>query len=134
MSKLVRLYPRHVPLGFVLRSYTILDPPLRFMVHRGWYEVDDAVADMLKDIPQQERYPTGPRAFMIAADKAEAKKLDAKAAEVIAKAVKVEQVGTADEPVKATTAARPGSRSTVAVPDEDAKEGAPKARTRKKKK
>lgn len=134
MSKLVRLYPRHPQLGYVLRSYTILDPqPLRFLEVRGWYEVDDDVAEILKGIPQQDRYPGGPKAFMIAADKAEAKAMEERAKEAIRKAVREETVGTVEEPVKVSSP-RPGSkRSTVAVPEGEDEEAAPKPRTRKKK-
>lgn len=136
MSKLVRLYPRHPQLGFVLRSYTILEPqPLRFLEHRGWYEVDDEVADLLADVPQQERYPTGPKAFMIASDKSEAKAMEERARDAVLKARREETVGTVDEPVKTSTP-RPGAkkRATVAVEDDGEDEApTPKPRTRKKK-
>lgn len=120
MSKLIRLYPRNPQLGFVLRSYTILEPPLRFLESRGWYEVSDEVAAKLKDVPQQDRLPGGARAFLVAADKAEAKELDARVLQMVRKSKKQEQIGTAEEPV---AMARPGART----------ERSPKTRTRKKK-
>ncbi len=129
MSKLIRLYPRNPQLGFVLRSYTILDPPLRFLVHRGWYQVDDEVADLLVDVPQQERFSTGPKAFMIAEDQAAAKKMDAKVASMVLKAKKLETVGTADAPVPTTRPGAKKKRATEAVSDEE--EGKPKTRKKK---
>lgn len=132
MSKLVRLHPRHPQLGYVLKSYTITTPQnLRFVEERGWYEVDDEVADELKDIPQQERYPNGPKAFLIASTKEEAQELEEKAADILHKSRRTEKVGTAAEPVAAT--ARPGAkkRATVAASDDDEGAAQPRTRTRR---
>lgn len=133
MSKLVRLHPRHPQLGYVLKSYTLTVPQnLRFVEERGWYEVDDEVADVLKDIPQQERYPNGPKAFLIASTKEEALELEQKAEDAFHKARRTEKVGTADAPVPAT--ARPGAkkpRATVAASDDDEGAAQPRTRTRR---
>lgn len=128
---LVRLFPRIPQLGYVLRSYTIQEPrPLRFKVETGWYDVDDDVAAVLKDIPQQSRMPLGPKAFQIAADPEEAAEMEEHFSKMLAKATRKEEVGTTDKPVP--TRKRPGrKRSTVAASDDDKPKGKP--RTRKKK-
>ena len=122
---LVRLHPYHPPLGYVLRTLTTLDPPNRFQEKSGWYDIADDVAEKLRKIPQQDRYPTGPRAFMIAEDAEEAREMDEAFQNMILKARKEEPVGTPDAPVK-----RPGAKKRKAA---SKKAGTPKARTRKKK-
>lgn len=119
MTVLVRLYPYNKRMGWVMRSFTHTDgkQSLKFVATRGWYEVSEQVADELAKVPQQERFPRGHRAFMIARTADEARELDAQVDESLHKEV-AETVGTADTPVRAT---RPGL-----------KESAPRTRSRRR--
>lgn len=129
---LVRLYPYAPRQGFVLKRYTLVNEGLRFLGERGWYEVTEEIAEVLRDIPQQSRHPHGPKAFAIARDSADAKRLDAKIDEILRQAKgEDDRVGTADAPVPATPmkkATRPGTRQASAGDEEPAK-----PRTRKRK-
>ena len=108
--KLVRLHPYNKRMGWVMRSYTLTGiggVGLRFQGTRGWYEVDDSIADRLRTVPQQERYPVdlgGHTAFLIADDADGAAKIDARIESMQTKHID-ESVGTASAPVRAT---RPG--------------------------
>lgn len=103
MSKLVRLYPRNTKRGWYIQTY--LDPALgvKFLGTRGWYEVDDEVAEKLKGVRQKHYDPRSGLAFMIANDKAEAREMDASLVDPDEEEAKV---GTADDPVKVKS--RPG--------------------------
>lgn len=120
---LVRLYPHAPRLGWVIKNLTLVDEGLRFREERGWYEVDDEVAAKLAKLPQQDRHPHGPRAFAVAKDRDEARRLDRQIAEMLRQTRgEDDSTGTPDEPVPAK---RPGSRepaegrSTVAVSDDE---------------
>lgn len=121
-SKLARLCPYEPRLGFVLKSYSILDGqdeagrpmPMKFLHTRGWHRVTSEVAAKLEKVPQQVRYPYGPRAFMIAASKEEARRLDDEMTARLAESREEVAVGTPEEPVEMTAptpAARPGTRA-----------------------
>lgn len=57
----VRLRPYNVRLRNVLRTYTIHG--VQFREDRGWYEVPDTLAELLRNVRQQESDPTSPNAF-----------------------------------------------------------------------
>jgi hypothetical protein len=133
---LVRLHPYLPKQGYVMRSFTLVNHNLRFVQDRGWYRLDDpspALLRELEDKSQQDRYPDGPRAFLVAKGasfdeaKAEAKRLEDIVDARMRKAVGInETVGTIDAPaVPARPGTRPGARetsarerSTVAVRDD----------------
>ena len=121
MSKLVRLYPHNPRRGWLLQTY--LDPQLggrkggmKFVGKRGWYKVDDDVAEELEDVRQVDTDPRSGPAFLIARDAKHAKKLEEDLADPEDEAA---SVGTADSPVSHS---RPGKRK-----------GKPKTRTKKPK-
>lgn len=109
MAKLVRLYPHAPRVGWVLKTYTLIDggKSIKFVGERGWYEVDDALAEKLEGILQESNKPKGPRAFMVAEDKDDAARLDAEAKEILSEK-KEESIGTVDAPVRLH---RPGARA-----------------------
>lgn len=81
---LVRLKPFNPKRGNVLRSYTAFGT--RFLVGRGWYRVEDTMANYLKGIHQLADDDQSPPAFDIcteaealAIDEAESKKVEEKA-------------------------------------------------------
>ena len=124
---LVRLYPYNPAQGFVLRTYTLINQKLKFVEARGWYEVSADIAKVLEGIPQESRKPRGPKAFMVAKDKEEAKKLDADL-RVLLRKPEEDSVGTIEEPVPMRPGKRGPSgggpksrskRSTVAVSEND---------------
>lgn len=107
---LVKLYPYDRRMGWIIRSYTITDGnrSTRFQGQRGWYEVDLEVANRLRLVPQEQRYPVesgGKPAFMIAETPAMANEMDEKLTAMRSKSVD-ELVGTVDAPVRAM---RPGA-------------------------
>lgn len=121
MSKLVRLYPYNPRRGWLKQTY--LDPALgerkggmKFVGKRGWYEVSDEVAEELEDVLQREYDLRSGKAFLIAKDAREAKKLDA---DLVDPEDEEASIGTADAPVRSS---RPGRRK-----------GKPKTRTKKPK-
>lgn len=122
--KLVKLYPYNKRMGWVMRSYTLTGVgknSVRFQGERGWYEVEDSIADRLRSVPQQDRYPIdlgGKPAFMIADDTDGAVVLDDRIDSMQSKHIE-ESVGTASTPVRAT---RPGT----------IQEPAPRTRSRKR--
>ena len=103
MSKLVRLYPRDPKRGWFIQTY--LDPKLgvKFLGTRGWYQVEDEVAEELGNVLQKAYDLRSGKAFMIAKDKAEARELDLSIAEPEEEEAKV---GTAEDPV--VMKSRPG--------------------------
>ncbi len=120
---LVRLYPYNKRRGWLIRTY--LDPQLgtrkggmKFLGHRGWYEVSDEIAAELEDVLQVDTDPRSGPAFLVARNSAHAKKLDA---ELVDPEEEEASIGTADVPVRQ----RPGKRK--------AKAGKPKTRQRKTK-
>lgn len=129
MSKLVRIAPYNPRQGFVKRRHTILKPrPMRFDVDRGWYEVDDEVAEALRKIPQEDRKPAGLRAFMIATDREDAKRQEDELRNA-SRRNDEESVGTIEEPIKAT---RPGSKPSASARAQASAEPAPRTRTRRR--
>jgi len=61
MSMLVRLKPINERKGFVVRTYMV--EGARFYVDRGWYEVDDSLADKLSNLHQNYDDPDSPPLF-----------------------------------------------------------------------
>lgn len=107
-TKLVRIAPYNPRQGFVKQRHTIMKPrPMRFVEAAGWYEVDEEIAALLAEIPQEERKPGGLKAFLIADDSEHAKQLEY-AIRNAARRNEAIQVGTTDEPIRA---ARPGTKA-----------------------
>jgi len=128
MSKLVRIAPYNPRQGYVKRRHTILKPrPMRFDVDRGWYEVDDEVAEALRKIPQEDRKPAGLRAFLIATDREDAKRQEDELRQA-SRRNDEEVIGTVEEPIKAT---RPGTKPASASARAQASE-TPRTRTRQR--
>ena len=68
--KLARLKPYNEKRGHVVRIYMIAG--LRFDVDRGWYEVDDALAEELSKLTQNYDDPESPELFdVVTKEKAE---------------------------------------------------------------
>lgn len=128
MSKLVRLYPKNPHRGWYLQTYLHYQLQMKFVGTRGWYKVSDDVAEKLRDVLQIQEDPRSGPAFMIAADKEEAAKLEKSLLADPKEADK--KVGTFDEPV---SVARPGRATAAAVEaPEKVEEEAPKRRGRKR--
>lgn len=79
MPFLVRLKPFNEKKGYLVRVYMI--EGIRFHEERGWYEVDDALAEKLRELHQDHYDEDSPILFDVCTAK-QAEKLDAKAAEV----------------------------------------------------
>jgi hypothetical protein len=116
--KLVKLYPYNKQFGWVLRSYTLTNGknPIRFRgttgsIKSGWYEVEDDFAEELSKVLQQDRYPEGPKAFMVANDREHSADLDRKIAERLAG--KNEKEGNAEAPIRIH---RPGLKTEAKNP------------------
>jgi hypothetical protein len=142
--KLVRLYPYTPRFGYNLRSLVVTKLGMKFVGERGWYEVSDEAAAFLRTRLQDSTQPHGPKAFMIAESREDAKQLDA-AFNATIRDPEEERAGTPDAPIRqaaSTESKRPGRRSTVAAPveisgdddgDDEAKEptaGKPRSRRR----
>lgn len=107
-TKLVRIPPHSPRHGYVLRRLVVLEPKLmRFESARGWYEVPEAIARSLEHRLQDPANPLSQKAFLIANDAEEARRIDEKLA-LLFRTDEEERVGTADKPVK--VAERPGKR------------------------
>ena len=111
-TQLVRLKPHDPRRGYVMRRYTYRG--IKFHVERGWYRVEKAVADYLKDIRQVAGQEHSPPAFDICTDD-EAKAIDAKEKEGAA------DKASATDSIKVSPAREsPGTVTTGDLP-EDAK-------------
>ena len=108
MSKFVRLIPYNPKQGFVLKSYTDAVLGLKFVGASGWYKVEDDVAKKLASVPQEDRRPFGLKAFQIAEDKEDARRLEEEHDRYLRRVTRTEKIGTADNPVEATPDNRPG--------------------------
>lgn len=76
MPKLVRIKPYNPRAGNVLRKYTLsAHDGMRFDVDRGWYRVDDAIADVLRQVRMIDGDELSPYAFEIC-DEDEAKRIN----------------------------------------------------------
>lgn len=75
---LVRLKPYNPKRGFVLKSYTLKD--VRFVNEKGWYRVDAALAEELRDIHQLYGDTDSPLAFDVCTEE-EAKAIDEREAD-----------------------------------------------------
>jgi len=106
---LVRLFPYNPRLGHVLRRFTLAAQGLRFSDDRGWYEVSPEIAALLRDVPQEERFPQR-KAFQIAEDAEEAKQLEEELIGMMRTEERATVVGTASAPLAAIPD-RPGARS-----------------------
>ena|SRR5215831_7570470 len=73
MSKLVRLKPRDLKKGHIIRRYTAFSQT--FDERRGWYLVSDEVASYLETVRQVPNDEDTPLAFDVCTE-AEAKRLD----------------------------------------------------------
>jgi hypothetical protein len=103
---LVRLKPHDPRRGFVLRRYTYRG--IKFHEERGWYRVDEAVADYLRDVHQVIGDEHSPPAFDVCSDE------DAKAIDAREKEGPVPRTAAADD-IK-LSAAR-GAEATVTTDD-----------------
>lgn len=128
MSKLVRIVPFNPRIGHVKQRHTIMKPrPMRFDASRGWYEVEDEIAEALRDIPQEERRPGGASAFMIADNAEHARQLE-EALRRAARGQEPEAVGTLEAPIRVS---RPGRKApAAAAPAAKSEEPKPRTRTR----
>ena len=105
---LVRLKPYDPRRGHVLRRYTYRG--IKFHEERGWYRVDKAVADYLREVRQVPADEYAPLAFDVCTD-AEAKSLDAKDKEASA----TRKAATDD--IKVSEARADGVVTTEDLPD-----------------
>jgi hypothetical protein len=71
---LVRLKPHNPKQGNVLRTYTVFG--IKFTAGRDWFQVDQDVADYLRQVQQESGTPNSPMAFNVCTQ-AEAEALDA---------------------------------------------------------
>lgn len=108
MSKLVRLYPRNPKKGWFIQIYTDVELNIKFLALRGWYEVEDDVAEKLRQVRQKKYDPRSGPAFLIADDKAHAKELEKTVLRPPEK--DDESIGTTDAPIEAKRPARIGTR------------------------
>ncbi len=74
MTMLVRLKPYAPRRGHVLRRYTYKS--IKFQAERGWYRVEEEVAEYLREIHQIPSDEHSPHAFEVCTEK-EAKALEA---------------------------------------------------------
>ena len=118
---LVRLKPHDPRRGHVLRRYTYRG--IKFQEERGWYRVDKAVADYLRDVRQLATNPHAPLAFDVCTPD-EAKALDSEEKEAT-----VTRKGTTDD-IKVSEASAEGAVTTDDLPEADK----PKAPSRRAKK
>jgi hypothetical protein len=104
--KLVRLYPRDPRRGWFIKTYVNVELELKILGDRGWYLVEDNIAEKLAKVRQKKYDPHSKLAFMIANDKEEAAKMD-----LMLEDPEEEQkrIGTADYPVQMKK--RPGVKS-----------------------
>ncbi len=75
--KLVRLKPFNAKRGHHMRKYTHGPTRRTFEVDRGWYKVDDDMADYLATVRQTSSDPDSPDAFDVCTEE-EAIKIDAR--------------------------------------------------------
>ena len=118
---LVRLKPHDPRRGHVLRRYTYRG--IKFQEERGWYRVEKAVADYLRDVRQLATNPHAPLAFDVCTPD-EAKALDSKETEA-----EVTRKGATDD-IKVSEARPGGAVTTDDLPEADK----PKASSRRPKK
>lgn len=83
MPFLVRLKPLSVRKGHVVRCYMVAG--VRFYVDRGWYDVDDDLAEMIRPL-KQDHYDSESADLFDVATREEAARLDAEEAERVASA------------------------------------------------
>lgn len=122
MSKFVRIAPYNPRLGFVKQTHTIIKPrPMKFVEASGWYEVDDDIAEAVKEIPQVDHAPFGTKAFLVADTKEAARAMEAEIRRM-ARSNDEEVVGTPESPIRMS---RPGQKATAS-----ARGPAPAGRTR----
>ena len=126
MAKLVRLKPYDRHRGHVLRRLHVRGQ--LFHEARGWYKVDDGVAEALSDIRQRDNNPNSPLAFDVCSEDeaVELEKAEKRAAEERASAVEPNVASakdlTSDEvkpdakPAEETT---PSRRRTRRKPDDE---------------
>lgn len=115
--KLVKLPPYSKRHRFLLRRVVILNPRMiRFIAERGWYRVEDDVAEAVAELHQIDGDPMSPKAFLIAKDEEEAKQIDARIAKLL-RPKEEDSVGTADAPISAE---RPGRKKTQEQEAEEA--------------
>ena len=108
-SLLVRLKPYDPRRGHRLRRYTYRG--IKFQEERGWYRVDKAVADYLREVRQVATDEHAPLAFDVCtAD--EAKTLDAKEKDAATPRK------TADDDIKLSEARSDGAVTTSDLPDD----------------
>jgi hypothetical protein len=106
---LVRLKPHDPRRGHRLRRYTYRG--IKFQEERGWYRVDKAVADYLREVRQVATDEHAPLAFDVCtAD--EAKALDAKEKDANTPRK------TADDDIKVSEARGDGAVTTSDLPDD----------------
>ena len=105
--KLVRLYPRDPERGWFIQTYVDPQLGLKFVASQGWYQVDDDVAEVLSVVRQKHYDPRSAKAFLIAANADEARKLEV---ELRPPKKEGDIIGTADAPVPVLKSTRPGSR------------------------
>lgn len=123
---LVRLKPYDPRRGHVLRRYTYRG--IKFHEERGWYRVDKAVADYLREVRQVPSDEYSPVAFDVCTDD-EAKALDAKDKKATAKRKAATDEITVSEPRSE------GAVTTDDLPEADkAPSGAAKSSGRKSRK
>ena len=118
---LVRLKPHDPRRGHVLRRYTYRG--IKFQEERGWYRVDKAVADYLRDVRQSASNPHAPLAFDICTPD-EAKALDSEEKEAT-----VTRKGATDD-IKVSEARAASAVTTDDLPEADK----PKTSSRRPKK
>jgi len=117
---LVRLKPHDPRRGYVLRRYTYRG--IKFHDERGWYRVEKAVADYLRQIRQVAGDEHSPPAFDVCTDD-EAKAVDAREKEgAVPRAAATDDIklsaARSDQP------AAPAARTEGAVTTEDLPEAA----------
>ena len=123
MTKFVRLKPFNPRRGFNLRRYTSLSIGKTFSADRGWYKVDDEVADALAEVSTSGLSLTEAEyqgkdvvcAFDIADSPDHARRIEAQYVAREGRAHKRE-VGTIDTPILATARGRDGLPSDAKLP------------------
>ena len=119
---LVRLKPHDPRRGHVLRRYTYRG--IKFHEERGWYRVEQPVADYLRAVRQVPSDPHSPLAFDVCTDD-EAKGLDAREKEAGA----TRKAATDD--IKVSAARTEHAVTTEDLPDAAVASGGSKAPDRK---